>query len=264
MSRQPVQLLAHIGLGRQGGGFKEDALVQAGRVGRQFGDPAGEAVADGLDLGRRLKLGARDQGLDGPDEVMDHRRQLLALALARRFQRIQRLLDRGGHGAFQGDAAFGVLILFGDLDDAAQGQQAVSGGRGGPLLRQLVRQPQIGRQHRLIDARRGLGPLGALGLQAQRHLPPVQPRLRRRLGQPLQIVEAAGPAKARLQRPPVDRARLDRPGPAVQRAVGPAEAGHAADMTSAHRPASVGTRMTLAPGGMAMAGTASSVIGAGE
>src|SRR5690606_37268031 len=100
--------------------------------------------------------------------------------------------------------------------------------------------------------------------QAQRHLAPVQARLRRRLCQPLQIVEAAGPAKARLQRPPVDRTRLDRPGPAVQPAVGPAEAGHAADMTSAHRPASVGTRMTLAPGGMAIAGAASSVIGAGE
>lgn len=230
VGRQPVQLLAHVGLGRQRRGLEEDALVQTGRIGRQFADTTSKAFADGLDLSRRLKLSAGDQGLDGPDEVVDHRRQLLALTLTRGLQRVQRLFDRGGHSGLKGGASLGVLVLFRDLDDAAQGQQAVGRGRGRPLLRQLVRQPQIGRQHRLIDARRGLGPLGALGLQAQRHLPPIQPRLSRRLGQPLKVVEAMRTAKARLQRAPVDRARLDRPGPAVQRPIGPAKAGHARDL----------------------------------
>src|SRR5690606_10836709 len=88
------------------------------------------------------------------------------------------------------------------------------------------------------------------------------------LGQPFEIIEAVRAAKTHLQRPAVDRARLDRPGPAVEPPVRPAEARHARDLARnrvAHRPASVGTRMTLAPGGMAMAGpAASSVIGAGD
>ncbi|MNE28705.1 hypothetical protein D3C80_1221540 [compost metagenome] len=119
MGRQPIQFLAHIRLGGQGGGFKEDSLVQTGRVGRQFADPAGEAFADGLGLAGGLQFGARDQGLDGPDEVVDDRRQLLALALTRLLQRVQRLFDGDGDSGFDRGLAFRVLDRLGHLDDAA-------------------------------------------------------------------------------------------------------------------------------------------------
>ena len=83
MGGQPIQFLAHVGLGRQGGGLQEDAVVEAGRVRREFLDAAGEAVADRLDLLAGFLFRCADQAFDAADEVEQHRLKLCAFAIAR-------------------------------------------------------------------------------------------------------------------------------------------------------------------------------------
>src|SRR6185437_5279366 len=226
---QPVELLAHVGAHRQHRRFLHDAVDRRG-LAQEVGEAPGEAVADRRRLLGSPALGLAAQAIDAVDKTGQHLAQRGALGQPRGLQRIERLRKARRHRGLDRRAYVGRLVLFADLDNAAQGEEAVGARQhcaaGGD---QLVGELDVALQELAVDLG-GAGRGRAARLDADVDLAALEPRLRRLAGEPLQTVEAGWAAEAHLEIAAVHRARLDRPAPGPRRALGAAEAGHAREL----------------------------------
>ena len=158
MRRQPVELLAHVGLGRQDDGLLVEPVGIERRRGAEEGrDLRLELCPDGLDPARRRGFDCRDEPFHRLELPGEDTRQRPSLGAPRLGERRDGARDAGleGVGKLGARRLVGLVL---DLDDAAHGKQPVHGGRLHPG-RQLLAADGIEerRKHLLVEAhpRRG-------------------------------------------------------------------------------------------------------------
>ena len=150
---QPVDLLAHVGSGR------EDRRLLVQPVGveplirrEQLLHLRAHALADRLDAPRRIGLRARDEVGDGVEPRRENVGQRPPLGMAHLAQTVDRLTEGIGDRPLARLAAFVVVRTLGDVDDALDGEETVGRGRARMAVGdETAGQRQHLLQHRLVD-----------------------------------------------------------------------------------------------------------------